>query len=313
MRIPLGCLLLFCGCIVGPDQESEPEPGSLAATWGVYDPQPGHPTLAERDAYVADISQYAQEAEATYGTPAAAITAMASNECGFGFTRIALYANNLFGFKWTSYEQAGGRGYYVLENQPASDPGNKYIKFADRRDAVLYVGQRLGTTTRYKPATDRYQSDLANGVDVKPAADRWIAAIAAAGYNPYAHYPTTTINFMNNYRSPSSTVSAAYNLYKYSRINPWISIDSPTANGVVSGDATISSSVGGAAITSVKFGTRAVGATDWYELGEDTAAPFTKTWATDPWVQNGSYEIKVEAYTGGMVMATGIRTVTVAN
>ena len=311
MRISLGCLLLLCGCIVGPDQE--PEPGSLAATWGVYDPQPGHPTLADRDAYVADISQYAQEAETMYGTPAAAITAMASNECGFGFTRIALYANNLFGFKWTSYEQAGGRGYYVLENQPASDPGNKYIKFADRRDAVLYVAQRLGTTTRYKPATDRYQSDLANGVDVKPAADRWIAAIAAAGYNPYAHYPTTTINFMNNYRSPSATVSSTYNLYKYSRINPWISIDSPVANGVVSGDATIASSVGGGAITSVKFATRAAGAADWYELGEDTAAPFAKTWATSPWVPNGNYQIKVEAYSGTTLMATGIRGVTVAN
>lgn len=315
MRSSIVVVVALAGCVVGSG--TDPEPGSLAATWGPYDPQPGHPTVDERDEFVDEISGYAREAEGAYGTPAAAITAMASNECGFGFTKIALNANNLFGFKWTSSEAAGGRGYYVLADQPADDPNNKYIVFADRRDAVLYVAQRLANTSRYKPTTDRYKSDLADGVDVRTAANRWIRGIAAAGYNPYASYPTTTINFMNNYRSPSATFSPTYNLYKYSPAEPpgdvWISIDSPSAGSQVSADATIASTTGGGAVTSVRFATRATGATSWYELGEDATAPFAMTWATDPWVPDGSYQIKAEAWNGGVLRATGVITVTVAN
>src|SRR6185369_16286661 len=100
-----------------------------------------------------------------------------------------------------------------------------------------------------------------------------------AGYNPYAHYPGTTIKFMNNYREPSTTFSPAYNLYQYSQVAAWVSLDTPAADSTVSGDVTLASSVGGA--TSVKFYTRAKGATDWYALGEDASAPFSKVWSTD--------------------------------
>lgn len=297
-------VLLAGGCLVGAD-EDDPATGTFA-TWGVYDPMPGHPTVVERDAYVAEIGVYAREAEATFGTPAAAITAMASNECGFGFTRIAINANNLFGFKWTSTEAAEGRTYWELEGQPASDPNNKYILFADRRDAVLFVAKRLATSSRYRPTTDRYKADVASGIEIRAAADRWVRGIAAAGYNPFAHYPTTTINFMNNYRSPSATFSPTYNLYKYSQVSgPWISIDAPAANSTVTGDVAIRSMVGGD-VTSVRFATRARGATTWYELGEDGAAPFERTWATDPWVPSGTYEIKAEAWKGSSLRATGV-------
>jgi hypothetical protein len=307
------CVLL-AGCIVGSD-DPETSPGTLAATWGPYDPKPGHPTEAERDAFVTEISQYAREAEQMYGTPAADVTAMACNESGFGWTKIALNANNLFGWKWYSAETAGGRPPWTLVDQPASDPGNQYVTFSDRRDAVLFVAQKLASNTRYKPHTDRYVSDIGSGVDVKTAADRWIYGVAYAGYNPFEHYPVTTIKFMNNYRTPSATRSPAYDLYRYSpATHPvWVSIDAPANGGTVSGDVALVSNTGGDTITSVRFASRAQGATDWYALGEATTAPFTRTWATDPWVSNGTYELKAEAYTGTTLRATGIITVAVAN
>jgi hypothetical protein len=309
MRLTLLLALPLCACIVG--QDGADDTGSLAATWGPYDPMPGHPTVSERDSFVASVAPAAQEAEQLYGTPAAAITAMACNEGGFGWTHTAYNVNNIFGWKWTSDAAAEGRPYWVLEDQPASDPGNKYVVFSSRRDAVLFVAKKLATNSRYAPTTQQYQQDLRSGVDVRTAANTWIAGIAADGYNPYAHYPGTTTKFMNNYREPSTTFSPAFNLYQYSEVRPWVSLDAPAANATVAGDVTLASSVGGA--SSVKFYTRAKGATDWYALGEDTTAPFSKVWPTDPWVANGAYEIKVEAWSGGTLRATGIATVYVAN
>lgn len=306
--------ILLAGCAIANDVEPQ---NSLdtGLVWGPYDPQPGHPTLGERDSFVAEVSEYAQAAERQHGVPAAAILAMACNESGFGWTRIALNANNLFGWKWTSLDAAGGREYWVLQEQPASDPNNRYVKFTDRRDAVLFVAEKLATATRYKPTTDRYKSDLENSVAVRTAANRWITGIGAAGYNPSPSYPTTTINFMNDYRAPSATFSSTYNLYHYSPPPAvvWISIDTPGAGATVAGDVTIASSAGGGTVTSVKFYTRLRGDTAWFALGEDTAPPFARTWATDPWVANGAYDIKAEAWEGGTLRATGVIAVSVQN
>ncbi|MGO8917418.1 MAG: glucosaminidase domain-containing protein, partial [Stellaceae bacterium] len=85
--------------------------GETAPTeWGCYDPKPGHPT------------QSAQDAERRGESPAAGLMAMAALESGFGWTRTALSANNLFGFKYTSAQAADGRGKWILACQPASDP-----------------------------------------------------------------------------------------------------------------------------------------------------------------------------------------------
>ena len=108
--------LALTSCIVGVDAPVEDDPGTLAANWGPYDPKPGHPTLDERDAFVAEVSAYAQAAESQYGTPAAAILAMTCNEGGFGFTKTAINANNLFGWKWYSADAAG-----ASESNPIAD------------------------------------------------------------------------------------------------------------------------------------------------------------------------------------------------
>ncbi len=308
----VGASLALAGCIIGEDSESEDQ--ASATPWGPYDPKPGHPTAAERDSFVAEIGPYAIEAEQIYGTPAAALTAMASNESGFGWTRIAINANNLFGWKWTSPDAAGGRPAWVLEDQPDWDPNNQYVQFANRRDAVLFVASKLAQNARYQPITEKYRSAIDAGSDVRPAVDSWIYGIAYAGYNPYEHYPVTTIGFTNNYRAPSTTFSPQFNLYKLSpqRANAWVSVDAPAANAVVAGDVAIASSAGGGA-SAVRFSTRARGTLTWYSLGEDTSPPFTRTWSTLGWVPDGVYELRVEALDGTTVRATGIATLTVDN
>lgn len=159
----------------------------------------------------------AQDAERIHGTPAAALIAMSGRESGYGTTLIYTNAFNAYGFKWTSSENADGRGYYTLWCQPAADPNNKYIKFKNYWDGALFVGRKLANNARYKPTTDRYVQDRRNGVPVKEAVDRWIAGIAAAGYNyDPATYKNDIIKTTNNYKAPSMTYSSDFNLYSAS-------------------------------------------------------------------------------------------------
>jgi len=292
--------------------------GTARAQWDCYSPQPGHPTAAEKTAFIEELKLQAQEVEARWGTPAAALLAMAANESGYGFTRIGLYANNLYGWKWTSLEAAGGRSSYVLSCQPSWDPNNKYVSFEDRGDAVQFIGMKLATLARYKPATERYVSDIRAGVAVTTAVNRWVQGIQSAGYNPYASYVTTTVSFLNNYLSPSSTYSSTNNLYKYSPVtgaveDVWVSIDAPSNGATVSGNVAFNASVGGGAVDTVKLYTRREGATEWYLLSADTTSPYGATWATSPAVADGAYELKAEAWKGTVLKATGTLRVLVKN
>jgi hypothetical protein len=292
--------------------------GTAQAQWDCYAPQPGHPTSAEKTTYIEEIKVYAQEAEARWGTPAAALLAMAANESGYGFTRIGLYANNLYGWKWTNSEAAGGRAPYVLACQPSWDPNNKYVTFKDRRDAVHFIGMKLATLSRYKPVTERYVSDIRGGVAVTTAINRWVQGIQTAGYNPYASYVTKTVSYLNNYLTPSSTYSSTYNLYKYSPVtgaveDVWVSIDTPSPGATVSGSVAFNASVGGGAVDTVKLYSRRDGATEWYLLASDTTSPHGATWATSPSVADGAYELKAEAWKGTVLKATGTVRVLVKN
>jgi hypothetical protein len=315
------------GCVAATDEAGAPGDDAAsdeaeASPWGCYSPQPGHPTTAEKTAWIDKAAQYAQEAEAVHGVPAAAILAMTANEGGYGWTRTALYGNNAFGWKWTSSTAAGGRGYYVLSCQPSWDPNNKYVKFADARDGILFVSEKLATLSsswaNYKAATDRYKQDRQSGVDVVTAVNRWIDGIADAGYNyDPPSYKAKLKKTANNYMSPSTTYSEQYNLYRYSAGGGgvvWISIDSPADGATVSGTVPFRASVGGGAVTGVKLYSRAAGSTgDWYLITTDSAAPYGVDWATDPWVANGDYDLKAEAWDGTTKKATGVFTVSVAN
>ncbi len=302
------CMILIGLCAIG-----------TAQTWpsDCYAPAVGHPTSAEKASFVNSITPFARLAEKRYGTPAAGLTAIACNESGFGWTRIGYFANNFYGMKWTSSTQAGGRTYYTLANQPSWDPNNKYIKFTDKRDCVMFVANRLATATspNYKAVTNKYKSDIAAGVGVQTAVNRWVDGIQKAGYNPYTTWTTKTKKFLNNYMSPSTTYSSTYNLYKYSpNTGFWVMINTPWSNSYVSGTAVLSATTGNGTVTTVKFFTRASGSTgSWYNLFNDIASPWSANWATVGYVPNGRYDIRVEAWNGSTLLGTDTITVIVQN
>ena len=205
---------LLGGCAPAAPDESV-ESGSSAWTdpddpsWDCYAPEPGHPTPAEKEAFFANRLAAAREAERTNGTPAAALLAMAAIESGYGFTRIAKYATNEFGYKFVAAATAGGRPAYTLTCQPAWDVGNKYIVFGDPRDGFMWISMKLATRAdwaNYKAATDGYRAARAAGGDVVTAVNRWVDGIADAGYN---YDPPT-------YKRKVKALIAAADLYRYS-------------------------------------------------------------------------------------------------
>src|SRR5437899_702454 len=129
--------------ILGSIGLSQVQPDVNDPRWGCYDAQPGHPSDSERQKFIEQNVQLAQGMQQSGGPPAAGLLAMAALESGFGFTRTALFANNLFGWKYTSAAAAEGRTSWTLVCQPASDPGNQYVVFRDQRDSLSFVGNRL--------------------------------------------------------------------------------------------------------------------------------------------------------------------------
>ncbi|MBX3232341.1 MAG: glucosaminidase domain-containing protein [Labilithrix sp.] len=188
----VGFLLFAFTCAacapIDEDVEDMGETTSAATSWDCYAPQPGHPTPAEKEAFLKKAGLSALKAERTYGVPASAILAMAAIEGGFGYTRTALYANNSFGYKFVSAGSAGGRGKYTLTCQPAWDVGNDYIVFRSLEDGILFVAYKLAVRAdwaNYKAATDRYRAARLADPDADPTAavNAWIDGIADEGYN----------------------------------------------------------------------------------------------------------------------------------
>ena len=68
--------------------------------WGCYDPKPGHPTASEREAFLSRLRPVARSVQKEFGVPEDGILSMAVQESGFGWTRTAINANNLFGWKF---------------------------------------------------------------------------------------------------------------------------------------------------------------------------------------------------------------------
>lgn len=336
-RTSFAVLSLFvatlASCSVAADDEPI-ESSSAAQTdpndprWDCYAPEPGHPTSAERASFFAAHSAAAQEAERTYGVPAAAIVAMAAVEGGYGFTRIALFANNSFGYKFTSTSAAGGRGAYTLACQPAWDVGNRYIVFSNIRDGILFVAYKLATRAdwaNYKAATDRYRAARAAGSNINAAVDAWVDGIADAGYN---YDPPT-------YKRTIKSVIAANGLYRYSSaVTPgggttapssgqsgqsggaatpasgWISVASPAADSYVRGDVALRAGAS-ANVTKVVF--VSVSGSSEYVIGSSTGPSFAAQWSTAGWVPNGSYVLRYDAYAGATKVASTSRRVYVAN
>ena len=183
--------------------------------WGCYEAQPGHPTPAERTTFIDNLVPTAQEAERNGGPPAAGLLAMSALESGFGWTRTAVFANNLFGWKFVSAAGSGNRDSWTLACQPASDPNNRYVVFRDHRDSLAFVANRLKSNTRYGDATRQYHADRATGMKPSDSVARWIKGIADAGYNPFPDYPGKVLFIANDYLHPGPVESAGDSLYRY--------------------------------------------------------------------------------------------------
>lgn len=192
-------------------------PDSLVREWPCYDPKPGHPTMEEKEVFLSRILPSARIAEKQVGTPAAALIAMSMLESGYGWTRTALYADNYFGYKFTSSKAAGARQAWPLSCQPANDPNNKYIKFRDLEDSVIFVAGRLASSPRYKKATDRYREASKSAATISKAVDQWIEQVSASGYNPDPDYPKRVERILHNYIAPSDIVSQKFGLYSVSQ------------------------------------------------------------------------------------------------
>lgn len=176
-------------------------------------PLPGHPTMEERRAFVADISRVASEAERRHGVPAAAVAAIAIQESGYGWTPLAQSSNNLLAWKWTAAEAAGGRDFWVLEC-PAQRTTDRFVRFRDRAEAVDFVAGRLAGSDNYRGDTERYRQARAGGAAA--AVDDWVGGVA----DPYSTEPQAwqqaIRRVMNNPLDPSDRRSADDNLYRLS-------------------------------------------------------------------------------------------------
>jgi uncharacterized FlgJ-related protein len=184
-------------------------------TWGCFEPQPGHPTAAEKRSFINEVGSLATRAEQRHGVPAAALVAMAIQETGYGWTRLAQNTNNLLAWSYTSSAAAEGREPWVLDC-PGQSSSQRYIVFRDRAEAVDFVAEQLATSVNYQADTERYRQDRANGVDVIEAVNRWVDGIADPYSSQPAPYREAIKRILNNSYNPSDQRSAENNLYRLS-------------------------------------------------------------------------------------------------
>ncbi|OIJ10814.1 hypothetical protein BKP35_13100 [Anaerobacillus arseniciselenatis] len=193
-----------------------------------YNPSTQLLTQKQREDFVTEITLYAVEASEKWGIPASAIIGMSILESGFGTTRTAHFANNLFGIKvW------GGNppNAWQLKGQPNEDfepipiianygtdrivfdetrrRDNWYRKFPSYRESVNFLAGNLLLNQRYGFARDKYQERINNGWDGKEASKQFLFEIANAGYNHLGGV---------YYRQTVGTIMDQWNLYQYDKL-----------------------------------------------------------------------------------------------
>ena len=160
------------------------------------------PSAQMKEDFINEISIYALEANEKWGIPASAIIGMAVIESGYGSTRIALNANNLFGIKVWGYNPNYA---WQLQGQPDEDyeavpvladygedrkiydenkrRDNWYRAFDSYREAVDYLAGNLLLNERYIFAKTKYEERINNEWSIEQASKEYLYDIANAGYN----------------------------------------------------------------------------------------------------------------------------------
>ncbi|MBU8908752.1 glucosaminidase domain and LysM peptidoglycan-binding domain-containing protein [Desertibacillus haloalkaliphilus] len=161
------------------------------------------PTEDEKEAFVNQMTEYGIQASKQYGMPASAIIGMAIIESGYGTTRTAHFANNLFGIKVWGFNPPNA---WQLKGQPDEDfdrsipvianygpdrivfdetqrRDNWYRHFDSYEHSVQFLTGNLLVNQRYHFAIENYQDRIANGWNVEDASREYLYDIANAGYN----------------------------------------------------------------------------------------------------------------------------------
>ena len=193
--------------------------GTVAAEWACYGTKPGHPTWEERVAFVREISELAVKAEKAHGVPASALAAMAIAESGYGWTRIALEANNLFGWKFGSAAGREGRKAYSPKCPGTRGRLNRYVAFADRADAFDHVASRLATIDAYRKHTEAYKAARLRGGSSEKAVQAWLSGIAKRYSGDPSAFMTKLLRIMNNPVDPEKTLAPAESLHRLSQVS----------------------------------------------------------------------------------------------
>ncbi|RHW34054.1 Parasporal protein [Lysinibacillus yapensis] len=162
----------------------------------------GVPSTQMKEAFVDKIAVYAMQANEEWGIPASVVIGMAILESGYGTTRIAINANNIFGIKvwgvnpnnaWQlkgqpdeDYEPVPVLADYG-ENRKVFDEGkrrdNWYRAFSSYKEAVDYLAGNLLLNQRYGFAKTNYEERVKSGWSFEQASKQYLYDIANAGYN----------------------------------------------------------------------------------------------------------------------------------
>ncbi|HEX2826813.1 MAG TPA: glucosaminidase domain-containing protein [Burkholderiales bacterium] len=185
---------------------------ATAAPWSCHGVKPGHPTPEERAAFVREVSELAVKAEKTHGVPASALAAIAIAESGYGYTRIAIHANNLFAWKFVP-AAANSLKQYVLECRRSK---SRFAHFDSKAHAFDFVAAKLATLEAYREHTEAYQAARKRGVAAEAAVKAWIAGVAKSYSRKPEVFVRKLVRIMNDPVDPRDTLSHESNLYRLS-------------------------------------------------------------------------------------------------
>jgi hypothetical protein len=188
---------------------------ALAGVWGCHGTKPGHPTPEERIAFVREVGAFAVQAEKKHGVPASALAALSIAESGYGYTRVAIEANNLFAWKFVT-AAAEGRKSYLPACHLRRAINDRFIAFKSRGEAFDFVAAKLATLDAYRPYTDAYKAARKGGNVTAAAIDAWLAGVATRYSQKPDEFVKKIRRIMNNPAEPADVLSAELNLYRLS-------------------------------------------------------------------------------------------------
>ena len=166
-------------------------------------------------AFIREVSQLAINAEKKHGVPASALAAMAIAESGYGWTRVALQANNLFAWKFGSSAATEGRKSYIPACQRPRGRERPLPCFYGQGGAD-FVAAKLATLDAYREYTEAYKAARRRGDAAEPAVKAWLSGIASRYSRRPAEFTKKITRIMNNAIEPANTLSPDYNLYHLS-------------------------------------------------------------------------------------------------